>query len=214
MQKLLHVLAILVAVSAHAAAPKPAPTVATVQTADQAANIARAEAYLSSLTTIAADFAQVGPDGRTTKGKFYLQRPGKMRWQYGAPNPILLVSDGKAITYYDAEMDQISYIDVDDTLAGFLAQKDIKFESPKTRLTSFTTEGGIMRATMVQKAKPQEGSLTLEFSENPIEIKQMTITDATGQTTRVALENAAYGKPLDKQLFIFEDPKAKTRRNR
>lgn len=203
------------ATAAQAAAPaapvaKPAtaniatPVAATAPQAD----IARVETYINSLTTIAADFSQIAADGKTSKGKFYLSRPGKMRWQYDAPAPIILVSDGKAISYYDVELDQLSYVDIDDTLAGFLAQKDIRFDSAKTKLTKFEAANGTVRATLVQKNKPAEGSLTLEFSDNPLQIQRMEIVDATGQTTRVSLANATFGDKLDKKLFIFVAPKS------
>lgn len=177
-------------------------------TAGEQSDVKRIEQYLSGLTTLAADFTQTAGDGSVSKGKFYLQRPGKMRWQYELPTPILLVSDGKVVTYYDAELDQTSYIDTDETLAAFLMQKDVSFDSPTTKLTRMETlPDGALRATLVQKAKPQEGSLTLEFSDKPLALKQMLITDATGQTSRVVLTNAHYGAPLDKKLFVFEAPK-------
>ena len=196
-----------------AAAPAPVVPTATVATAEaNAADIARVEQYLSSITTIQADFNQTSTDGSLSKGKFYLKRPGKMRWQYSPPTPILIVSDGKAITYYDAELDQLSYIGVDDTLAGFLAQKDIKLNSKTTRLTNFESANGVIRATLVQVKKPDEGSLVLEFSDKPLQIKQMVVSDATGHVSHVQLENAKFGGPLDDNLFTFEDPRGLTHR--
>ena len=172
------------------------------------------ETYINSLTTISADFSQIGGDGKISKGKFYLNRPGKMRWEYTSPSPILLISDGKAISYYDVELDQLSYVNLDDTLAGFLAQKDVKLEGPKTKLTKLESANGIIRATMVQRTKPTEGSLTLEFTENPMQLTRMDIVDQSGQNTHVSLMNAKFGEPLDKKLFIFTPPTTATKRNR
>ncbi|MDE3060750.1 MAG: outer membrane lipoprotein carrier protein LolA, partial [Pseudomonadota bacterium] len=70
--------------------------------------IHRIEDYLSNLTTIVSDFTQVAPDGTLSTGKFYLKRPGKMRWQYNPPTPILMVSSGSELVYYDIELDQIT----------------------------------------------------------------------------------------------------------
>jgi len=175
---------------------------------DKSADIAKVEHYLSGLSTISADFTQTDLKGKVSKGKFYLARPGKMRWSYAPPAPITIVSDGKTITYYDAELDQVSYIGVDETLAGFLAQKDIKLESKTTKLVKFDkTPDGIIRATMAQRNKPDEGTLTLELTAEPMVIKRMSIVDATGQVAKVELENARFGDPLDKRLFVFEDPR-------
>ena len=174
---------------------------------DKAATSARVESYLTSLTTVTADFNQVNPDGSLAAGKFYLKRPGKMRWAYAPPTPILLLSDGKRVIYYDSELDQVTYIGMDDTLAGFLAQKVITLDSATTRLTKLETLPGLIRATMVQKTKPDEGSLTLEFSDNPLALRQMSIVDATGQTTHVQLQNATFGAPVDDKLFLFQGPR-------
>ena len=181
--------------------------------AGQADDIRRVEAYLSTITTISADFNQIDANGGLASGKFYLKRPGKMRWQYAPPVPILLVSDGHVMTYYDAELDQVNYIPVDDTLAGFLAQKTITLESASTHLTDFTDKDGIIRATIVQKSKPDEGSLTLELTDNPIQLRQMVVKDATGKQTHISLANAQYGQDLPDSLFKFEDPRGHNIRN-
>jgi chaperone LolA len=177
-----------------------------------APDIARVEAYLSGLNSVVANFSQTSADGSAGTGKFFMKRPGKMRWQYAPPTPLLLVSDGKVVTYYDAGLDQVTYIGVDDTLAGFLARKDIKLESESTRLTKFEAVDGLIRATIVQKKKPADGSLTLEFSDNPLEIKNMIAVDATGNATTVKLANAQFGPVLDDKLFVFEDPRSVNRR--
>ena len=137
-----------------------------------------------------------------------------MRWQYNPPTPILLVSNGKTVTYYDASLDQVSYVGIDDTLAGFLAQKDIKFENDSIHMLKFEAKNSAIRVQVVQKKKPDEGSLTLEFTDNPIELKQMVVVDATGQTTRVQLQNAQFGPVLDDKLFVFEDPRGTTPRRK
>lgn len=177
-------------------------------------SIARVEAYLTGLTTIVADFEQVDAAGGLAGGKFYMKRPGKMRWEYKPPTPILLVSNGKVLTYYDSELDQINYVPVDDTLAGFLAQPKITLESDSTKLTQFSAKEGTIRATIIQKKKSDEGSLTLEFSDSPLQLKQMEVTDATGQRTRIQLQNAQYGKDLPDSLFKFEDPRGMQIRRR
>jgi chaperone LolA len=174
---------------------------------EKAADIARVEAYLSTIRSIVSDFSQTSSDGSTGTGKFFLKRPGKMRWQYNPPTPILLVSDGKTVTYYDAGLDQISYVGMDDTLGGFLTKKELKLDSESTKLTGFEVQGTVVRATIVQRKKPSEGSLTLEFSYKPLELKKIIAVDATGNETIVTLQKPQFGPVLDDKLFIFEDPR-------
>ena len=179
-----------------------------------AKDIQRVEEYLTDLYSIVADFNQVDAGGGVAEGKFYLKKPGKMRWEYKPPTPILLVSNGKVMTYYDSELDQVNYIAFDDTLAGFLAQEKITLTSKSAQLVDFVAKEGVIRATIVQRQKPDEGSLTLEFSDKPLQLKQMVVTDARGQRTNIQLQNATYGENLPDSLFKFEDPRGLGKRSR
>lgn len=181
--------------------------------ADPAEDIKRVETYLTALSTLTADFHQVDGNGDVSRGKFFLKRPGKMRWQYAPPTPILLVSDGKLITYYDADLDQVNYISIDDSLAAFLTQPVIQLESDSTKLVSFEAKDKVIRATIVRKSKPDEGSLTLEFSDNPLVIRQMVVKDAAGNATTVQLQNAKFDMVLNDKIFAFEDPRGIGRRH-
>lgn len=205
MKRSLCAFALLVLVSAQGAS-------AAVDIAKHAKDITRVESFLSLLTTIKADFSQVAPSGETTKGIFYLQRPGKMRWEYKGPTPILLVSNGKTITYYDAELEQVNYVSLDDTLAGFLAKETLKLNTKATELVNFEVSPGAIRATIRQRDKPENGTLTIEFTDKPLVMKQLIITDAGGNETRISLANAVYGQKLDRSLFIFKDPRGVIRR--
>lgn len=182
--------------------------------AGKAEDIKRVETYLSNLTTIVADFNQVDADGGLSSGKFYLKRPGKMRWQYSPPTPVLVVSNGKTVTYYDAELDQVNYIPIDDTLASFLARPKITLNSDSTMLTHFQSKDKVIRATIVNKERAGEGALTLEFSDKPLQIRQMVIEDATGNRSVIQLQNAKFGQPLPEGLFRFEDPRGIAPRRR
>lgn len=170
-------------------------------------NLVRIETYLDALTTLKANFSQIAPDGSLSEGTFYLKRPGKMRWQYNPPTPILLVSNGSTFTYYDAELDQVNYIDVDDTIAGFLGRENIRLDSDATKIVHYSSNAGVTQVTLVEKKKPKEGALSLEFSNTPLTLRNIIITDATGATTHIALQQAEFGLPLDEALFIFKDPR-------
>lgn len=174
---------------------------------DHTADIARVESYLSSITTISADFSQISADGSLASGKFYLKRPGSMRWQYASPSNVLLISDGGTVVYYDPAVEQVSYVPVDDTLATFLTRRDVRLESASMHLAKFEASAGAVRVTVVQKKKPKEGSLTLEFSDNPLALQQLIVTDANSQNTSVRLQNPQFGMPLDDGLFVFKDPR-------
>ncbi len=190
------------------AASAPQNFLTPEQLAPHRATIDRVGKYLSGLTTIISDFNQVAPDGSIATGKFYMQRPGMMRWQYNPPTPVLMVADGKILTYYDYELQQVNYIKLDSTVIGFLAQDKISFDK-NVGILNVEEKDGVIRIALAQRDKSDEGTLTLEFSDRPITIRNMVITDATQQVTTVSLNHATYGQKLDKKLFVFQDPRTR-----
>lgn len=166
----------------------------------------RIEAYLSGLDSIVADFIQASPEGDIVSGAFYFRRPDKMRWQYDPPTPILMVTRGRFLTFYDYELDQVNDIPLDDTLIGFLARKDIRFDD-SVKVIAMEEEAGAIRVRLVKSDRPDEGMLTLEFSDDPLLIRNIIVRDAAGQETTVALNNARFGIELADELFVFRDPR-------
>ncbi len=177
--------------------------------AGQAEDLKRIDDYLNALTTISADFTQVAPDGTLSSGKFYLKRPGQMRWQYEPPTPILMIANGNELIFYDYELQQVSHIPVDSTIASFISRPQISLRDASIEMVDFESQPGAIRVTIRQKGKPENGTLLLEFSDYPLQIKNMVVTDAQNQVTTVSLNNALFGRPLDKSLFIFREPKKK-----
>lgn len=173
--------------------------------------IERVEAYLSRINTIVSEFTQVAPDGSLATGKFYLQRPGKMRWQYNPPTPVLIVTSKNQLVYYDYELEQVSYIPLAGSLISFLAQDKIVFNGD-IAITQFESQAKMIRIEVTQREKPTDGKLMLEFSDVPLQLRSMVITDATGQVTTVALNGAKFGADIDPALFVFKDPRKSKRR--
>lgn len=176
------------------------------EVAQHQATIDRLAIYISGLSTIVSNFTQVAPDGSLTTGKFFLRRPGKMRWQYNPPTPVLMIANGSEFVYYDYDLQQVSYVPLDSALIAFLAQEKIRFDE-KVGIISFEEKDSAIRIGLAQRDKPDEGQLLLEFSDKPLLIRNMVVTDANKQVTTVALSNAKFGIKLDKSLFVFMDPR-------
>lgn len=172
--------------------------------------LTRLRNYLQTITTLTADFTQTAPDGSLSTGKFYLQRPGKMRWEYAPPTPVLIVSNGSELVYYDSELEQVSTVPLSSTLGGFLAEEEISFTGA-VGVEEFSDKDSIVRITLSQREKPDEGKLTLEFSDKPLQLRNMITQDAAGNVTYVALSEIKIGNKLNRELFIFRDPRKKRR---
>jgi len=174
-------------------------------TATDKAVLGRVEQYLSGIKTILSEFTQGAPNGDIANGKFYLQRPGKLRMEYAPPTPVLIVTDGDTLIFYDRELDQISRISLESTLVGFLAREKVTFDSTVI-VTHFEHRNNLIRVSLVQQEHPKDGVLTLEFSDKPLELHTMLVTDNAGQQTTVSLNQARFNIALDNALFIFKDP--------
>lgn len=174
----------------------------------------KVEKYLNELRTLVADFRQVSPDGTLASGKLFMQKPGKMRWQYNPPTPVLMVSDGETLVYYDYELDQISYLSLEDSLASVLMRRNLRFASDEFRVINFRQGNGSVRFTILQTNKLDEGSLTLEMKTDPMRIEKIIVVDATGQRMYISLQNQVVDLMLDKELFVFDHPRKSRKRPR
>lgn len=167
--------------------------------------VTQVEAYLNGMETLSAEFLQVAPDGSLSTGKFYLKKPGRMRWQYNPPTPLLMVADGEYFIIYDFELEEITHVDLDDTIMSFLARKPLKLASPVV-VEEAVAEPGVLRVCLRKEKEKDGGTLTLIFDRQPLQLRQMVIEDAVQKTTQVTLENLQTGGTLDDELFRFTDP--------
>jgi outer membrane lipoprotein-sorting protein len=182
----------------------PEPATAALPPA-YAADIARIEAYLNDLTTLRSEFVQINPDGGKVTGELYYQRPDKMRLDYDPPSPILIISDGWWIIYYDRQLEQVSHLTIGSTPLGFLLSDEIRLSGEVT-VTDVARADGELKVTLVRSDEPNQGSIQLAFAEEPLELRRWAVVDAQGQTTYVVLEELETGMPLDRELFRFRNP--------
>lgn len=171
----------------------------------QKADLARIETYLNSIHTLRSRFLQVAENGATAEGTVLLSRPGRMKIDYDPPSPHLIVADGTFLIYHEKRLNQTSYLPLGSSLAGFLVRDTIKLSGDVT-VTAFENHQGVLRATLVKTDDPDAGQLTLVFSDKPLQLRQWTVTDGQGGTTRITLINPEFGVPLDRKLFVFNPP--------
>ena len=169
-------------------------------TAEQRADIARVEDYLNGITTLRAKFQQYSEGGGVVFGDIYVRRPGRMRVEYAPPVPVILVADGIAVSYYDSELDQLSQLPISSTPVWFLLREEISLTDGVT-ITNLDKRPGALRLTMHQTDEPEAGSVDLIFGDQPLELRQWTITDAGGKQARIGLFDVRLGGELPNELF-------------
>lgn len=184
------------------------PTAGWAFSAEEQAEIVKAEDYLNGIGTLKAHFMQANPNGDTAEGTVYLARPGRLRLEYDPPSPILVVTHGTFLVYYDKQLEQTSYVDVDSTPAGVLVKPKVQLDQGELKVTRVTHNPGVVNVTITKREDPRQGNITLTFTEQPYQLRQWKVLDQQGQTTVVSLYDTRSGVSLDNKLFDFTDPKA------
>ncbi len=162
--------------------------------------VQRLQATLDAITTLRARFKQIAPDGRTTQGRAWLDRPGRMRFEYDKPSPLLLVAGGGKLVFNDSELKQTTSLPLEKTPLGLLLRPQLTLSGDVT-VTGFRHDDGELQLTLVRTASPGDGSLTLIFSEQPLALRSWRVIDAQDRQTRVDLVDIVLGGALPQSLF-------------
>ena len=185
------------------------PGNAAALSANDLSDVRRAEDYMNGLTSLKARFLQVNNNGSTADGTVWLSRPGKMRLEYDPPNPLLVVADGTFLIVHDAELDDPSYIPLDSTPAGVLLRPEIHLNSGDLKVTEVERDAGVISFKVINAEEPEQGDITLTFTERPFLLRQWTVRDVQDKYTTVSLFDVQSGIAIDPKKFIFENPKFK-----
>jgi outer membrane lipoprotein-sorting protein len=193
-----------------AIADAASPPVAVALTVRDMADLQRIAAYLNGIRTMYARFQQVSSQGGPAKGQLWMARPGRMRFEYDPPSPILLLADMFYVYYVDKELAEMSKVGLKSTPAWLLLRDPITFSD--LIITRFERGANALQIAVVEKAEPDSGGLTMVFSDNPLALRQWSIVDQQRKTTTVSLYDARFGMALDPKLFVYQDPYAASRR--
>ena len=174
----------------------------------QQALVARLEAYFNGITTLAADFIQVAADGGRATGKLFIDRGRSgLRFDYDPPSQVLLVAPGDwRLIFYDGSIKQVNVIPLGETPLGFLLEEEVSLEGEITIRDVREREDEI-DLVMVRSAAPDQGQVVLTLGRNPLQLRRWAVTDPQGLTTRIQLVDLRAGMPLDRDLFVWRDPK-------
>jgi len=167
--------------------------------------VKKAEQYLQDLKTVEARFVQRAEDGSVLYGTFYLNRPGRLRFEYDDPIDDFIVADGYFIYFYDAELGEQSNAPIGQTLADFLLRKKLRF-GEELSVQDVRQADGIVDIRLVQSGDTEAGALILSFSKDPFQLRGWSVVDGMGYTTQTELMALRIGIKLDDSLFIYQDP--------
>ncbi len=190
-------------IAALAAAPAWAQT--GLSAADREA-LGRAQTYLRGLTSAQGTFTETGAGGQRRTGRFWLQRPGKMRFEYTNPAGLLVVSDGSNVMRYDPRLNTFQQVPLGQTPLSTFLSRNVSFDQG-VRVDDVTIRSsGAFAVTVRDARRPNEGYAILAFAGSPMRLQEWTVVDAQGSRTRTQLTELRPASGLAASLFQLRDP--------
>ena len=178
------------------------PALALVRPAmAQAIPLAEISAYFNSFTTAEGEFTQINPDGSLVTGRLYIRRPGRMRFEYDPPENALVMAGGSQVSVFDGRSNQgPSQYPLRQTPLNIILERNVDFQRARM-VVGHSVDGDVTTVVAQDPENPQYGSIRLNFSANPTELRQWVIRDDTGAETTVILGNMRFGGQLSARLF-------------
>jgi outer membrane lipoprotein-sorting protein len=191
-----------------AAAPlRAAPLPPAPLSAEDKALVDQATAYLQGLGQMKGRFEQTDARGTVTHGDLFLSRPGRARFAYDPPSNLLVISNGHAVSVADPRLKTISSYPLGATpLALFLA-RDVRLDRGVV-VTQVLRYSDGYALTAVDAHHQARGEITLTFGTDPVRLREWSMIDAQGRTTRVKLTEFEPTTGLDPSLFVGPEPYA------
>jgi len=175
------------------------------------ADLARVDATMNSTTSFSGRFAQYAADGSFAQGQVYIKRPGKLRFEYDAPNPLLIVSDGVTLTQQDKALETIDRVPLSATPLNYFLKENIDLAND-TEVIGLQKTYNEWRVTARDGSGEMDGAITMVFDANTLALKEWIIADSFGGETRVLLSELKYNERINPRLFVLRDESRRDRR--
>jgi outer membrane lipoprotein-sorting protein len=180
----------------------PAPAGAPLTAADRSKLLKEAGKALAAVKTARGKFEQYSPDGSYSTGQFALSRPGKVRFDYDDPVPLVLVSDGTTVALQDSDLETTDRVPLASTPLSLLLSSTLDFEK-EAEVVDVRRMGDRTNITVRDKTGEMDGTLTVVLADNAL--TGWRTVDANGGRTSVLLSGVETGAKLNPRLFILKD---------
>jgi len=160
--------------------------------------------YLNQMKSAKGSFTQVNPDNTRSKGVFMIKRPGRMRFEYAAPNPALVVASSGQIAIFDKKSSAGPQgFPIGRTPLGIILKKRVNLRKSGI-VIAHTEEGPLTKVTAHDPKNPDRGNIELAFSADPIALREWVVTDQSGKKTTVVLGQLNNNARLVESLFDID----------
>jgi outer membrane lipoprotein-sorting protein len=179
-----------------------ASKIPTIQlTAEQQQSVNKISDYINSFQTLRSDFTQISPKGMASRGVLLISKPGKLRFEYAAPNPLLIVSDGRWLTIKDRVREKGDQFPLSATPLRLVVSPKIDLLA-ETNVVAFESAGGVTSVSLADRKDNMGGYITMIYDEHLNQLQQWVIVDGKGRRTTVQLANIETGGKFDPKLFV------------
>ncbi len=169
------------------AAPAPAAEPAVLQESEQEI-VGKVNAYFNNLTDMQGEFVQTDPDSKQRHGRFYLQRPGKARFDYASPSSLRIISDGRNLVIEDHSLNTSERYPLDVTPFKVILSDKVDLAND-ARIVGVEQGPDMFILTVEEKDSSGSGRIRLFFNKADTSLKEWIITDAQGLDTRLEVSN-------------------------
>lgn len=155
--------------------------------------------HFSSVKTMMGEFVQFGPRGEQTGGKFYIERPGKLRFNFEEPSPIRVIADGKNVVIGNLKLKTWDVYPLSKTPLSLLLSEKIDLANQTVR--DVKEESDLTTIVLGNKSIFGDSTITMMFDPKTYDLRQWTITDLQDKETSVMIYNVQNGTQFDEKVF-------------
>lgn len=187
-----------------------APAAAPVAAQQASGSLAQAQAHLRAVDTMTAAFTQTDRAGKVLTGTLTLKKPGKIRFQYEKGVPILIVGDGRALTFIDYSVRQVSRWPIGNSPLSVLL--DPSKDMSKVAKVVPSGDPRILLVEANDPAHPEYGRITLAFAKNAsapggLMLQGWVALDSQNNRTTIRLNNQKFNTAVNDRTFRYNDPR-------
>jgi len=160
------------------------------------------DAYFNAIGDLRGKFLQTDAQQQQQKGEFFIKRPGKFRFVYGAPSELVILSDGETLSFEDNDLKKADRYPVESSPFRILLGKDVNIQRD-ANIKELSVGDDLITVSLQDKSPDSQGQIQLFFvkSADQIELTEWVITGPQGDNTRVEVANLQRGKPVDPAYF-------------
>jgi outer membrane lipoprotein-sorting protein len=180
--------------------------------ADQKRSLQKINAFMNSFQSMKSDFTQISSKGQMAQGTLLISKPGKLRFEYAPPNPMLIVSDGKWLTIKNRVKEKGDQFPLSATPLRLVVSPQVDLAA-ETDVIGYESKDGITSVSLADRKSSLGGYIILVFDEQRSQLQQWIIVDGKDRRTTVQLANIETGGKFDPKLFIGKIDRAEGKQN-